>query len=112
MVESHCPGNSDASLRTARACKKARAKASVPEGSQDGSGSRLTGRDVDAELQIASAFLPGRVAAAHIQTVARHLLQVASSIAVKCSLMADAAGALTQEMGDTWHTTHGSVSFE
>lgn len=70
-------------------------------GSSSSSNPALTSRDVDAELQLASAFLPGRVASSHIQTVARHLLKLVSSIAAKCSLMADAAAGLTQELGET-----------
>lgn len=88
-----------ASLQTARACKRARANAAGERGPS--SAGTMTHRDVDSELQVSSAWLPGQIAINHISTVARHLLKAVGNVAHKSALMGDAAATLTQELGDT-----------
>jgi len=85
------------SLHIARACKRVRAKVATVAGGQR---SVVTHRDVDSELQVTSAFLPGRLAANHIQVVARYLLRAVSSIAKQSAMMTNAAAMLTRELGD------------
>lgn len=69
----------------------------------------MNSKEVDSDLQVTCAFLPGRIAGSHIQTIARFVLGVASSIATKCQLMKNSAPALTKALGDTWtnNRTHG-----
>ena len=59
--------------------------------------------DVDAKLQIAAAFLSGRIAASHIQTVASHLLQAVSGLVRSCGVVSAPAADLTSHLGEpTW----------
>ena len=85
------------STHIARACKRVRAEVATAVGGQTGV---VTHRDIDSELQVTSAFLPGRLAANHIQVVARYLLRAVSSIAKQSQMMNNAAAMLTQELGD------------
>lgn len=88
----------DGSLHIARACKRVRAEVATVAGGQR---SVVTHWDVDSELQVTSAFLPGRLAANHIQVVARYLLKAVSSIAKQSAMMTNAAAMLTRELGDS-----------
>lgn len=81
----------------ARACKRSRAKHCGGD-PQTPAGQSL----VDEELQIASGFLPGRIAASHIQTVARHVLKAIATIANVCGLLSQPAAELTQQLGEFW----------
>ena len=56
--------------------------------------------DIDARLQIASAFLSGRIAASHIQTVASHLLQAVSGIVMSCGVVSEPVADLTGHLGE------------
>ncbi len=56
--------------------------------------------DVDAKLQIAAAFLSGRIATSHIQTVASHLLQAVSGLVKSCGLVSAPAADLTAKLGE------------
>ena len=56
--------------------------------------------DVDAKLQIAAAFLSGRIAGSHIQTVASHLLQAVSGLVKSCAVVSAPAAELTAHLGD------------
>lgn len=58
-------------------------------------------RSIDDELQLASAWLPGRIAQAHVRVIANHLIKAVASLAKTCGLVSDAAAELTSQLGDT-----------
>lgn len=49
-----------------------------------------------------SAFLPGRVATAHIETVAKHLLRAAAKVGEIAGLLTSAAAQLAKQLGEFW----------
>lgn len=89
------------SLKIARACKKAR-KNAVAVAAPVCSAPPPKARALDAELQIASAFLCGRFAASHISTVARHVAKAVSSVARICGMLTNPASELTSELGEAF----------
>lgn len=56
-------------------------------------------RAIDDQLQVASAWLPGRVAAAHVSKIASHLIGAVAGLAKSCGMMSDAAASLTAQLG-------------
>lgn len=61
---------------------------------------RAEPRPNKAELQIACAFLPGRIADAHVSLVARHLLSAVGMLSQKIGLVTKPVATLTQELGE------------
>jgi len=55
-----------------------------------------------ADLQVAVAFLPGRIADSHIATVARHLVSAVGSVSERAGLLSSPVARLTGELGETW----------
>jgi hypothetical protein len=55
-----------------------------------------------ADLQVAAAFLPGRIADSHVGTVAKHLVAVVGSVSEKAGLLPSPVARLTSELGETW----------
>lgn len=87
-------------MEVARACKRSRVaavKAATKKTTATGA-SPL----VDAELQVAASWLPGRVANAHVHVIAKYLVGAVSSVAGACGLMTDAAAALAGQLGKTF----------
>lgn len=56
---------------------------------------------MDDELQLASAWLPGRIAQSHTQVIARHLIKAVASLARSCGLVSNGAAELTTQLGET-----------
>lgn len=89
-----------ANLRVARACKRSRSARDL-ELSKTPEENQSRGH-IDASLQVAAAFLPGRIAASHVQVVARHLVKVVAQVAQGCGLLTDPAAELTRQLGEIW----------
>lgn len=90
----------------ARACKRSRLASKSQESlsvcSSDSVAAARSGRAVDDQLQLASAWLPGRIAGSHAQVVAKHLIKAVAGLAKSCGLMSDPASELTAQLGDIW----------
>ena len=56
----------------------------------------------EAELQVASAFLPGRIAESHVSQAAHHLVSVVGSVSERAGLLTAPVARLTQELGEAW----------
>ena len=57
-------------------------------------------RVTEAELQIAAAFIPGRIAEAHVGRVAKSILTATSSVSEKSGLISTPIAKLTAELGE------------
>lgn len=55
-----------------------------------------------ADLQVESAFLSGRIAESQVSEIARHLLSAVSSVAQRCKVFSAPVAALTKELGESW----------
>ena len=55
----------------------------------------------EADLQVAAAFLPGRIAESHIGSVAKHLVSAVGRISERAGLLSTPVARLTAELGET-----------
>ena len=56
---------------------------------------------IEAHLQVRAAFMPGHVAASHVEHVARHLTDAIAKLSTKVGLTSDYVGQLTSLLGET-----------
>ena len=89
-------------LFLARACKRSRRSKESLESTSASTTAYPSGtsRSVDDKIQLACAWLPGRIAGAHVKIVAKHLVSAVAGLARSCGLLSDPASELTAQLGE------------